>query len=108
MKKIIIEYGQKIIDEDQFKKAVTTGIEKWLETDITDYDNFVGIQDMARFMWRNLDKRTSGQKRKLTLKDVYQIKEDRKQELLDIKRSVREEYKKLIGRIYLKKGANSS
>ena len=47
MKKVILEYGQKIVDEDQFKKAVTTGIEEWLKTDVTDYDNFVGIQDMA-------------------------------------------------------------
>ena len=65
----------KTIDQEQFAKAVMAGIETWLNTDTTDYDNYCGLRDMARFMWRNLDKRVKAQKRKLDLKTTRQIQD---------------------------------
>jgi len=89
---------KKIIDQEQLLEAVFCGVEAYLHTDTTDYDNFCGIRDMGRFIWRNLDKRAKCHKEKLTLKSTRKI-----DEIIQSKLEERDkDYKKIIGRLYLK------
>jgi len=69
--------NKKTIDQEQLKQAVLKGVEEYLRTDTTDYDNFVGIMDFARSIWYYLDKRGSHHKvpTKLKLQRAYQIHE---------------------------------
>lgn len=92
----------KKIDEEQFIEAVFEGIREWLHTDTSDYGNFVGIRDMARYMWRSLDKRQRHQKRKLSLKTAFQLKQERENKLKVEVERVNKRYRHLFWKFYIK------
>lgn len=74
---------KKKITREQFEEALFHAVKEFWLTDLTDYDNWMGIRDFCRFAWRCLDKKYRWHKKKLSDKPPKR-------------------YRKLFGRFYIR------
>lgn len=76
---------KKEIEYDNFKNAIYHTIDKWFKTDITDYDNWVGVGEFADAIWNLCD-----------TNKMEKISDDIKQ----ISKTSPPKYKKVFGKYY--------
>lgn len=79
------------------------GIAEFLDTNTNDYDNWCGIREMGKYIWRALDGRTmQKEKKKLSLKSIWKIQAERAEEIEQCQLLENKKYKRVFGNIYIK------